>query len=71
MVAENMGEVFPEIAARQKHVQEVIRTEEEAFNRTLDRGIELFRCDRVDDRLQVGPPSGNEHTEPARRQCHA
>jgi alanyl-tRNA synthetase len=38
----HMGEVFPELVARQKHVEQVIRTEEEAFNRTLDRGIVLF-----------------------------
>ena len=37
-----MGDVFPEIRAKKKQVQEVIRSEEEAFNKTLDRGIELF-----------------------------
>ena len=37
-----MGDVFPEIRARKKHIQEVIRVEEEVFNKTLDRGIELF-----------------------------
>jgi alanyl-tRNA synthetase len=42
VLAETMGDVFPEIRARKKHVQEVIRTEEEAFNKTLDRGIKLF-----------------------------
>jgi alanyl-tRNA synthetase len=42
VLAETMGDVFPEIRAKQKHVQEVIRVEEEAFNKTLDRGIELF-----------------------------
>jgi alanyl-tRNA synthetase len=42
VLAETMGDVFPEIRARKKHVQEVIRTEEEAFNKTLDRGIEEF-----------------------------
>ncbi len=43
VLAVTMGDVFPEIRAKQKHVRDVIRTEEEAFNRTLDRGIELFR----------------------------
>jgi alanyl-tRNA synthetase/REP element-mobilizing transposase RayT len=42
VVAENFGDIFPEIRAKKKHVQDVIRTEEEAFNKTLDRGIELF-----------------------------
>ena len=42
VLARTMGDVFPEIRARQKHVEEVIRREEEAFNKTLDRGIESF-----------------------------
>jgi alanyl-tRNA synthetase len=42
MLADTMGDVFPEIRARKKHVQEVIRAEEEAFNKTLDKGIALF-----------------------------
>jgi alanyl-tRNA synthetase len=42
VLADTMGDVFPEIRARKKTVQDVIRTEEEAFNKTLDRGIELF-----------------------------
>ncbi len=42
VLAETMGGVFPEIRARKKHVQETIRVEEEAFNKTLDRGIDLF-----------------------------
>ena len=44
VLADTMGDVFPEIRARKKQVQEVIRTEEEAFNKTLDRGIELFNA---------------------------
>jgi alanyl-tRNA synthetase len=42
VLADTMGDVFPEIRARKKQVQETIRTEEEAFNKTLDRGIEIF-----------------------------
>ena len=42
VLADTMGDVFPEIRARKKHVQEVIHTEEEAFNKTLDKGIEIF-----------------------------
>jgi alanyl-tRNA synthetase len=42
VLADTMGDVFPEIRARKKNVQDVIRTEEEAFNKTLDRGIERF-----------------------------
>jgi alanyl-tRNA synthetase len=42
VVAKTMGDVFPEIRAQQSKVGETIRREEEAFNKTLDRGIELF-----------------------------
>ncbi len=44
VLADTMGGVFPEIRAKKKHVQTVIRVEEEAFNKTLDRGIELFEA---------------------------
>ena len=41
ILAEKMGDVFPEIRAKkQSHVQEVIKAEEEAFNKTLDSGLE-------------------------------
>jgi len=42
VLARTMGNVFPEIRAKQKHVEEVLQREEEAFNKTLDKGIELF-----------------------------
>ena len=42
VLADTMGDVFPEIRTRKKHVQDVIRAEEEAFNKTLDEGIRLF-----------------------------
>ncbi len=44
VLADTMGDVFPEIRARKKQVQETIRTEEEAFNKTLDKGIEVFNA---------------------------
>jgi alanyl-tRNA synthetase len=42
IVATTMGGVFPEVREKQKHVIETIKREEELFNNTLDRGIELF-----------------------------
>src|SRR5205085_4464209 len=39
IVAQTMGDVFPEIRAQESRVREIVRREEEAFNRTLDRGI--------------------------------
>ncbi len=42
VLARTMGDVFPEIRTKQTHVVEALHREEEAFNRTLDRGIEIF-----------------------------
>jgi alanyl-tRNA synthetase len=42
VLARTMGDVFPEIRAKQKHIEDVLKVEEESFNKTLDRGIELF-----------------------------
>src|SRR5438477_653780 len=42
VVAKTMGDVFPEVRAKQKPIEETIKREEEAFNKTLDRGTELF-----------------------------
>ena len=41
-MVEDMGEAYPEIAAQQKLIENVIREEEMAFLRTLDRGIKLM-----------------------------
>ena len=42
VLADTMGDVFPEIRARKKQVQKTIQREEEAFNKTLDSGIQIF-----------------------------
>lgn len=42
VLTETMGEVFPEIITNKDNVVKIIKAEEESFNRTLDRGIELF-----------------------------
>jgi alanyl-tRNA synthetase len=41
-VVETMGKVFPEIVEKREHVKQVIRSEEESFGVTLDRGLEIF-----------------------------
>ncbi|MGM9781467.1 MAG: alanine--tRNA ligase [Candidatus Cryptobacteroides sp.] len=41
-LVDEMGEAYPEIAKQQKFIENVIREEEMAFLRTLDRGIKLM-----------------------------
>jgi len=52
VLAEQMGDFFPEMQRRADVVAETLREEEASFNRTLDRGLELFeraaaKADRV------------------------
>jgi alanyl-tRNA synthetase len=42
IVAKTMGDLFPEVRVKQSRIKETIKCEEEAFNRTLDKGIEVF-----------------------------
>jgi alanyl-tRNA synthetase len=42
VLAAEMGGVFPELRTKREQIKSVLKLEEEAFNRTLDRGIELF-----------------------------
>jgi alanyl-tRNA synthetase len=42
VLSRTMGDVFPEIRKKRHEVEEVLRREEEAFNKTLDRGIARF-----------------------------
>ncbi|MGB5894762.1 MAG: alanine--tRNA ligase [Ignavibacteriaceae bacterium] len=41
-LVKTMGDVFPEIKDKKNYVKKIINAEEESFNATLDRGIELF-----------------------------
>lgn len=41
-VVDVLGDAFPEMRSRQEHVQLVMKTEEEAFRKTLDRGLVQF-----------------------------
>ena len=38
----NMGKAYPEIATSRERIKDVIKSEEESFNQTLDRGLEIF-----------------------------
>ena len=42
VLAAQMAEVFPELQVKREQVKAVLKVEEEAFNRTLDRGVALF-----------------------------
>ncbi|HTH46021.1 MAG TPA: alanine--tRNA ligase-related protein, partial [Candidatus Limnocylindria bacterium] len=42
VLSRTMGDVFPEVRAKQKQIEEVIKREEESFNRTLDAGLQIF-----------------------------
>ena len=42
VLVNNMSSVFPEIKEKKEYIKKIIRAEEESFNATLDRGIELF-----------------------------
>jgi alanyl-tRNA synthetase len=41
-VVESLGPVFPELKERQDIIRRVIRSEEESFGRTIDRGLQIF-----------------------------
>ncbi len=56
VIVEQMGQVFPELAQRQKQITQTIREEEVSFNKTLDRGIELF--ERAAEKAAAG---GRKH----------
>ncbi len=42
VLVSTMSSIFPEIKEKQSYIERVIKAEEESFNATLDRGIELF-----------------------------
>jgi alanyl-tRNA synthetase len=53
LVAE-FSAVFPEIKARAAAVKDALATEEDSFNKTLDRGLQLFESDA--SKSEVFPP---------------
>ena len=42
VLVKNMGSAFPELSSSGTRIKDVIRSEEENFNQTLDRGLEIF-----------------------------
>ena len=66
-----MGSVFPELTAKKEQIKNVLKLEEEAFNRTLDRGLDLLEQEiekmSVDISIQFNSYEPNEWTEHQRR----
>jgi len=52
VLAETMGDVFPELLREQTKIQQIMRGEETSFHQTLDRGIALFEEEA--GRVEVG-----------------
>ncbi len=46
-LSSHMSGQFPELRERKDFIKQVVKTEEEAFNRTLDKGISLFEQEAV------------------------
>ncbi len=53
VVAKTMGGFFPELEKKQKHVEETIKREEESFNKTLDKGIEMFEREATTEKSTI------------------
>jgi alanyl-tRNA synthetase len=51
-VVGNFSEIFPEIKDKKIYAENVIKSEEEGFNKTLDKGLELFEeiYERIKDK---------------------
>ena len=58
VVANNLGDVFPELRANQSRIMDTIRREEEAFSKTLDKGVEIFEAT-----LETMPTMGEAYTD--------
>ena len=59
-VVQTLGDAYPEIAAAADEVAEVIKTEEQAFLRTLDRGLMLFAEAAAEAKAADGVISGEK-----------
>jgi len=64
VLAAHMGDVFPELKQRKDFVKQTLKTEEEAFNRTLDKGIDRFHIclvEAVNLLAMVNAPPGSTY----------
>ncbi len=67
-VVESLGGIFPELKNQQDIVRRVIRSEEESFGRTLDRGLQVFNAwddaHRQEDHLRGQVPQASGRMAP-------
>jgi alanyl-tRNA synthetase len=56
IVADSFGEAFPELVKNQDRISKTLKAEEESFNRTLDKGLDVFESINAD----AGQISGAE-----------
>ncbi len=45
VLADTMGDVFPELREQRKKIETLVEAEEKSFNQTLDRGLSLFEIE--------------------------
>jgi len=62
VLAQHMGDVFPELRTKKEQVKAVLKLEEEAFNRTLDQGLGVFEglFREGDIKLPVSSPASSK-----------
>jgi len=53
-VADVMGAAYPEVVDKGSHIALVVRSEEEGFSATLDRGLEIF--ERISQKGEISGP---------------
>jgi alanyl-tRNA synthetase len=53
-VVESLGGVFPELIVQRAMIERVIRSEEDSFRRTLDRGLQLFATKTAGAKIITG-----------------
>jgi alanyl-tRNA synthetase len=59
-VVASLGGVFPELRQQEDIIRRVIRSEEESFGRTLDRGLQIFRQHAVQGAREIQSTPGEE-----------
>ncbi|HKY62541.1 MAG TPA: alanine--tRNA ligase [bacterium] len=56
VLAKEMGDIYPELVANQKFIEEVIRAEEQRFLETLEKGMEIIEVE-IAAAKKAGKPS--------------